>query len=144
MDNIQPILIGLLITVAIGAITIISSYVIKYYKQSIKAINTNIDKIKDEQTKNLVKNAINDLDYLITKYVGSFYETVTKPLKENTNLTKEELTSKLQEVKKQVIELVYEQIPKDAETILNKQINNIEDYISIQIENALKTIKEEQ
>lgn len=126
-------IICLLILFCCVAVVLLSFYASKYLKASIS-------KLGNEELVSLGKSTIDDLTDLIYTTVKDFYSTSTKKIKKENPENKKEL---LEEVKKDVINVVMNQLPDQAASILNSKINDLEKYISSKVQSVYEDVKAE-
>ena len=128
--------IALLVVVNIVGIYA-SIYLNKLKEKAISEINKN-NIIKENAQKDLIKNAINRLDDLITESVESAQLTTVKEIKEsNTDNIKEQLNK----LKEEMIVNVVGQLSTKSKELINMEINDINSYVSTKIESTLGELK---
>ena len=139
--DIKANLFELLKVILLGVINVgvvyASIYLNKLKDKAISEINKN-NIIKENAQKDLVKNAINRLDDLITESVESAQLTTVKEIKEsNTDNIKEQLNK----LKEEMIVNVVGQLSTKSKELINMEINDINSYVSTKIESTLGELK---
>lgn len=139
--DIKANLFELLKIALLGVINIVGIYATIYLdklkEKAISEINKN-NIIKENAQKDLIKNAINRLDDLITESVESAQLTTVKEIKEsNTDNIKEQLNK----LKEEMIVNVVGQLSTKSKELINMEINDINSYVSTKIESTLGELK---
>lgn len=135
--DIKANLFELLKIALLGVVNIVGIYATIYLnklkEKAISEINKN-NIIKENAQKDLIKNAINRLDDLITESVESAQLTTVKEIKEsNTDNIKEQLNK----LKEEMIVNVVGQLSTKSKELINMEINDINSYVSTKIESTL-------
>ena len=139
--DIKANLFELLKVILLGVINVVGIYATIYLnklkEKAISEINKN-NIIKENAQKDLIKNAINRLDDLITESVESAQLTTVKEIKEsNTDNIKEQLNK----LKEEMIVNVVGQLSTKSKELINMEINDINLYVSTKIESTLGELK---
>ena len=139
--DIKANLFELLKVILLGVVNIVGIYATIYLnklkEKAISEINKN-NIIKENAQKDLIKNAINRLDDLITESVESAQLTTVKEIKEsNTDNIKEQLNK----LKEEMIVNVVGQLSTKSKELINMEINDINSYVSTKIESTLGELK---
>ena len=139
--DIKANLFELLKVILLGVINVVGIYATIYLnklkEKAISEINKN-NIIKENAQKDLIKNAINRLDDLITESVESAQLTTVKEIKEsNTDNIKEQLNK----LKEEMIVNVVGQLSTKSKELINMEINDINSYVSTKIESTLGELK---
>lgn len=139
--DIKANLFELLKVILLGVVNIVGIYATIYLnklkEKAISEINKN-NIIKENAQKDLIKNAINRLDDLITESVESAQLTTVKEIKEsNTDNIKEQLNK----LKEEMIVNVVGQLSTKSKELINMEINDISSYVSTKIESTLGELK---
>ena len=139
--DIKANLFELLKIALLGVVNIVGIYATIYLnklkEKAISEINKN-NIIKENAQKDLIKNAINRLDDLITESVESAQLTTVKEIKEsNTDNIKEQLNK----LKEEMIVNVVGQLSTKSKELINMEINDINSYVSTKIESTLGELK---
>lgn len=135
--DIKANLFELLKIALLGVVNIVGIYATIYLnklkEKAISEINKN-NIIKENAQKDLIKNAINRLDDLITESVESAQLTTVKEIKEsNPDNVKEQLNK----LKEEMIVNVVGQLSTKSKELINMEINDINSYVSTKIESTL-------
>lgn len=139
--DIKANLFELLKIALLGVVNIVGIYATIYLnklkEKAISEINKN-NIIKENAQKDLIKNAINRLDDLITESVESAQLTTVKEIKEsNPDNVKEQLNK----LKEEMIVNVVGQLSTKSKELINMEINDINSYVSTKIESTLGELK---
>ena len=139
--DIKANLFELLKVILLGVINVVGIYATIYLnklkEKAISEINKN-NIIKENAQKDLIKNAINRLDDLITESVESAQLTTVKEIKESNPDNVKEQLSKLKE---EMIINVVGQLSTKSKELINMEINDINSYVSTKIESTLGELK---
>lgn len=138
----QEQLLALLQTTILGILNIGAGFVVYYVKQLADKAKIKNQENQNEAQKVLIDNAIDRLNSLITKSVLATNETLGKAIREGLadgTTDKEELLS----LKDYVLHDVTSQISQESKALISCEIDDLNAYISNQIEIALKNIKDQ-
>lgn len=114
--------------------------VIALYVEKLKVkIKEETAKIRDEQTRALVDNAIDRLDKLIDDNVQSAQVTLVDQIKKGAVDGYD--IQDLKDVKQVVIENIYAQLTDDSKKLIESEIKDLDLYVSNKIEIVLGQIK---
>lgn len=114
--------------------------VIALYVEKLKVkIKEETAKIRDEQTRALVNNAIDRLDKLIDDNVQSAQVTLVDQIKKGAVDGYD--IQDLKDVKQVVIENIYAQLTDDSKKLIEAEIKDLDLYVSNKIEIVLGQIK---
>lgn len=111
-----------------------------YYKKIIQKTKAQIAQIDNDVQRDLINNAIDRIDKLVTTNVIRMQHTVVKGLKESTKDGKVD-KDELRQVAVMVEKTVLSQASEEVKELAALQIKDLSDYIQAQIEVALATIK---
>ena len=140
MEEIKVALNGLAIVVATGLIGVVANYAKLALKKISDKANAELVKIENENTRNLIQNAKDDLVDLAKNTVGAFEVNSVKQLKEangDGKLTKDEAIMVYNSVKDNILA----QLNNESKELLVDNVGDFEKYIEILIENELAKIK---
>lgn len=140
MEMIQESLTVLLITIVCGAISVATVYVSNYAKKLTEKAKAEIAKIENEAQRSLIDKAINRVDELITVNVVKMEQTLVKEIKEKASdgkVDKKELQAIAETVKTNVLN----QLSKESKELISLELDDINGYISAQIELTLASLK---
>lgn len=114
--------------------------VIALYVEKLKVkIKEETAKIRDEQTRALINNAIDRLDKLIDDNVQSAQVTLVDQIKKGAVDGYD--IQDLKDVKQVVIENIYAQLTDDSKKLIEAEIKDLDLYVSNKIEIVLGQIK---
>lgn len=136
----QEQLIALFQTLILGLLNVGAGYLIYYVKQLADKAKLKNEANANIQQKTLIDNAIDRLNILIEKSVIATNETLAKNIKEGLKdgtTSKEELLS----LKDNVVEDVKSQLTQDGNDLISIEIDDLNTYISNQIEVVLNELK---
>lgn len=140
MEELQVLLVNTLIGVATGLILLGGAYLNKFLKKALDKVNAETNKIDNENQKEFINRAIENLNGLVTRTVLATQTTLVEGLKkasEDGKLSKEDA----EVVKNSVFELVKGQLSDDAKIVLGIQISDLDKYIDTEIEVALAKVR---
>lgn len=114
--------------------------VIALYVEKLKAkIKEETIKIRDEQTRELVNNAIDRLDKLIDDNVQFAQVTLVDQIKKGAVDGYD--VQDLKDVKQVVVENIYAQLTDDSKKLIETEIRDLDLYVNNKIEVVLGRIK---
>lgn len=140
MNSIREALMGLLVTVIVGIIGLIGTYVTILINNITANIKTETNKLKNENQKILVKNALDRVDELVKVNVIKAQETLVKEILEKSKdgiFSKEDLKSVAVVVRNDVIKQMGVQVSE----LVKVEIDDLESYVSAVIEKTLAELK---
>ena len=140
MEEIKLALNGLAIVIVTGVIGVVANYAKLALKKISDKANAELVKIENENTRNLIQNAKDDLVDLAKNTVGAFEVNSVKQLKEangDGKLTKDEAIMVYNSVKDNILA----QLNNESKELLVDNVGDFEKYIEILIENELAKIK---
>ena len=140
MELIQEALLSLLSAVVIGAIGLLTTYATSYFKQAMKKVKAQTEKLSDENQKQLVNDALDRTSTIVEKTIVAANETLVKEVTaatEDNKITKEDGERILASVKSDVLS----QLSDDAKELLSTEIGDLELYIEKEVETTLAKLK---
>ena len=140
MELIQEALLSLLSAVVIGAIGLLTTYATSYFKQAIAKVKAQVEKLSDENQKQLVNDALDRTSTIVEKTIVAANETLVKEVTattEDNKITKEDGEKILASVKSDVLS----QLSDDAKELLSTEIGDLELYIEKEVETTLAKLK---
>lgn len=131
-----------IVSLAVGLVTLLSSYIIYYIRKATLKIVVETEKLDNEEQRILVQTAVERLEDVTTKTVWSIEQRTAKELRENVKIGK---TSR--EELKQLSEVAYQdildQMKPEYIQVLEETLVDMEGYIKNTIEAKLLEMKEE-
>ena len=141
MEQIQQQLINLLTIIISGAIAVATVYATMYIDKAIKMVKSKNESIQDENARKKLNNALDRLDSLLVTNIVNAEVTLKKELVngiQDGKFTKEDFAS----LKESVVNNVLNQLGKDSTELLNTELGNLNDYVSVRLEETLANLKE--
>lgn len=142
MEAIQTMASEVLVNVALGVIVLLGAYATYYINVGIGAAKAKTAQIKDEAARNLLDNALDDVENLAVKSVGAMEQTTAKALRDAVKLGNGD-REKLLALGKQVFDEVKAAITPDAQAVIAKNLGSFDAYLSKCIEDAVRRVKQE-
>lgn len=142
MEAIQTMASEVLANVALGVIVLLGAYATYYINVGIGAAKAKTAQIKDEAARNLLDNALDDVENLAVKSVGAMEQTTAKALRDAVKLGNGD-REKLLALGKQVFDEVKAAITPDAQAVITKNLGSFDAYLSKCIEDAVRRVKQE-
>lgn len=142
MEAIQTMASEVLVNVALGVIVLLGAYATYYINVGIGAAKAKTAQIKDEAARNLLDNALDDVENLAVKSVGAMEQTTAKALRDAVKLGNGD-REKLLALGKQVFDEVKAAITPDAQAVITKNLGSFDAYLSKCIEDAVRRVKQE-
>ena len=136
----NEVLINVLTTIIVGVISILSAFIVKYVNKLIEKAKDELQNIKDEGTRNLAQGALDTLNSIIYTNVVSAETTLKKEMisaSEDGKLTKEDYNK----LKEAVVDNIIIQVSNDVLDAANKELDDVDEYIKVKIEEVLAQIK---
>lgn len=141
MEQIQQQLINLLTIIISGAIAVATVYATMYIDKAIKMVKSKNESIQDENARKKLNDALDRLDSLLVTNIVNAEVTLKKELVngiQDGKFTKEDFAS----LKESVVNNVLNQLGKDSTELLNTELGNLNDYVSVRLEETLANLKE--
>ena len=141
MEQIQQQLINLLTIIISGAIAVATVYATMYIDKAIKMVKSKNESIQDENARKKLNDALDRLDSLLVTNIVNAEVTLKKELVDGIQdgkFTKEDFAS----LKESVVNNVLNQLGKDSTELLNTELGNLNDYVSVRLEETLANLKE--
>lgn len=140
MEMIKNSLTSLGVVVICGAISIATAYISSYMKKLTEKAKVETLKLENETQKELVNNAINRTNQLVTTNVIRAQETLVKEIKDKA---KDGIVDKrdLKDVAVTVKQDILLQLSEELKQLVTTEIQDLEKYIEAQIEVSLATLK---
>ena len=133
-------IIQLLGVVISGGIAVISAYMGVLVAKATQKANLEIAKIKDEQQKKLLSDALAKVDSLLRTNIIAVENTIKKDMLEAIEDGKID-KSELKKLALNVKENVLKQMGDDSLAILNDSLGDVNGYIEAKLEEVLVEIK---
>lgn len=130
-----------LVNILLAVITLGGAYALYYLKLGAAKVKAQTAQIKDEQARNLLENAVDDVTNLVSVGVGAMEQTTAKALRQavkDGKADREELLA----LGKQVLGEVKAAVAPEAQEVITKHLGNFEDYVMKCIEDAVLKVKQ--
>lgn len=141
MDIILSAASDALVNILLAVITLGGAYALYYLKLGAAKMKAQTAQIEDEQARQLLDNALDDVFNLVEVGVGAMEQTTAKALRQavkDGKADREELLA----LGKQVLEEVTKAIAPEAQEVITKHLGSFEDYVMKCIENAVLQVKQ--
>lgn len=130
-----------LVNILLAVITLGGAYALYYLKLGAAKVKAQTAQIKDEQARNLLENAVDDVTNLVSVGVGAMEQTTAKALRQavkDGKADREELLA----LGKQVLGEVKAAVAPEAQEVITKHLGSFEDYVMKCIEDAVLKVKQ--
>ena len=130
-----------LVNILLAVITLGGAYALHYLKLGAAKVKAQTAQIKDEQARNLLENAVDDVTNLVSVGVGAMEQTTAKALRQavkDGKADREELLA----LGKQVLGEVKAAVAPEAQEVITKHLGSFEDYVMKCIEDAVLKVKQ--
>lgn len=140
-ELLENTIIQLLGVVVSGCIAVVSAYMSVLVAKATQRAKLEIAKIKDEQERQIISDALDRVDGLLKTNIIAMENTVKKDMLDAIADGKID-KSELKKLSINVKENVLNQMGDDALDILNKTLGDVEGYLAVRIEEILVEVKE--
>lgn len=141
MEQLLTKSIEILTPVVLALLSLGVAYVIMYLNKAKAKVLVETQKIENEQQRQLVNSAVEDLDKLLHQNILFAEGTLVKEIKQATSDNKLSMEEG-EEVANAVVNNVLSQLTEDNKQLLANQSNSLEKYIRAEVETILKQIKD--
>lgn len=125
---------------ALTALTLLSAYAINVAHKMTAKIKAETEKIKNQEQRTLLQNAIDDVDELVTKTVKQIEQTTAKDLRAAVKEGKMD-KSALEVLAKQAYLEISEALTPEVKDLIQKNFGNISTYLTKTIESTVLDLK---
>lgn len=140
MDIIQTAASDLLVNLALGIISLLAAYGVAYIRKAVAKVSAQTALLADETARNLLDNALADVENLAVMTVGAFEQTTAQTLRDAVKLGKAD-REQLTELGRQAFEEIKAAIQPEAQKIIADNLGDFDEYLSKCIENAVRQVK---
>ena len=142
MDTAQQFFSQIVIDVAITAIALLAAYSINVMHKLTQKAQLETKRIKDEEQRKLLTDALQDLEILTTKTVADIEQTTAKALREAVkNGIKDK--AELEELSKKAFNEIAEAFKPESKALIQKNFGNFSKYLTKAIEAKVLELKSE-
>lgn len=130
-----------LVNILLAVITLGGAYALYYLKLGAAKIKAQTAQIEDEQARQLLDNALDDVFNLVEVGVGAMEQTTAKALRQavkDGKADREELLA----LGKQVLSEIKAAVAPEAQEVITKHLGSFEDYVMKCIEDAVLKVKQ--
>ena len=142
MEAIQTIASEVLVNVALGVIALLGAYAMYYINVGVGMAKAKTAQIKDEASRKLLEDALDDVENLAVKSVGAMEQTTAKALRDAVKVGNGD-REKLLALGKQVFDEVKAAITPEAQAVITRNLGSFDAYLSKCIEDAVRRVKQE-
>jgi len=142
MEAIQSMASEALVNLAIGVITLLAAYAMYGINKLTAKAKAQTEQIEDEATRQLLNDALADVQNLAAVTVGAIEQTTAKELREavKEGTANREALAALGET---AFHAVKAAISADAQRVITKNLGSFDTYLTNLIENAVRQVKQE-
>ncbi|MPM23551.1 hypothetical protein SDC9_70025 [bioreactor metagenome] len=142
MEAIQTIASEVLVNVALGVIALLGAYAMYYINVGVGMAKAKTAQIKDEASRKLLEDALDDVENLAVKSVGAMEQTTAKALRDAVKVGNGD-REKLLALGRQVFDEVKAAITPEAQAVITRNLGSFDAYLSKCIEDAVRRVKQE-
>ncbi|MCD7948297.1 MAG: hypothetical protein LUG13_08420 [Oscillospiraceae bacterium] len=142
MEAIQSVASDALVNLAIGVITLLAAYAMYGINKLIAKAKAQTEQIEDETSRQLLTDALSDVENLVAVTVGAIEQTTAKALREAVKAgtaNREELTAladaAFAEIKAAIV--------PEAQAVITENLGSFDAYLTKLIENTVRQVKQE-
>lgn len=143
MEIIQSTASGVLINLVLGVITLLGAYGLYYIQKATAKAKTQIAQIKDESSRKLLTNALEDVSELASVTVGSLEQTTASTLRKAVKEGKAD-REELLALGKQAFNDVKAAVSPKAQKVITENLGSFDTYLQNLIEDAVRRVKQEE
>ena len=140
METIQSYASTVIVNLALSALTLLAAYGVYYANKATAKLKAQTSKIKDESARNLLVNALEDVNELAGVTVGAIEQTTAaalrKAVKDGT-ADREELLA----LKNQAYDEIKSKVTPEAQAIITDNLGSFSLYLSNLIEAKVLQLK---
>ncbi|WP_312938867.1 hypothetical protein [Oscillibacter sp.] len=142
MEAIQSTATQVLLQLALGIITLLGTYGMYYLTKATAKAKAQIVQIKDDSTRTLLTNALEDVNELVGVTVGAIEQTTAAALREAVKSGKADRAA-LVALGKQAFEAVKAAVTPEAQKAITENLGSFDEYLQNLIESAVLKVKQE-
>ena len=143
MEIIKQAVMELLLTIALGVLTLAGSYAAYYIKLATAKVQAQTAKIEDEYARSVFENAVADVAGLAQMSVAAMEQTTAKALREAVKTGKADRTE-LVALGKQVFDEVKAAVAPEAQKVIAATVGSFDEYLRKVIEAEVLRIKQQE
>lgn len=141
MQIIQSAASEALVNITLAAITLVAAIAVYYIRLASANVKAQTSRIQDEAARELLDNALDDVERLATKAVGAMEQTTAKALREAVkggSKSRDELLA----LGRDVFNDVKSSIGPEAQKVITDNLGSFDKYLTKCIENAVLKVKQ--
>lgn len=142
MDIIQSTATGVLVNLTLGVITLLGAYGVYFVRKAAVKVQTQTARLKDDASRKLLTDALEDVENLAVKTVGSIEQTTASALRETVKDGKAD-RKELLALGKKAFDEVKAAITPEAQKVITDNLGSFDGYLSKLIEDAVRRVKQE-
>lgn len=144
MEELKSVLNQTLISIGIACITFLGAYATVYIKKCTDKLILETEKIKDDQSRELVIEALYRLDDVAEKTVSAIEQTTASVLRNNFNLDKKIKKEELEKLAVGAYNKIVMTLEPEYVRVLNDSLGDFKGYVENTIEDKVRQLKEQQ
>lgn len=141
MQAIQTMANEALVNVALGVITLLAACAMYYVRVGVAKLKVQTAQIGDDAARQLLINALEDVESLAEKSVGALEQTTAKTLRQavkNGTKDREELLA----LGSQAFVEIKAAVTPEAQRMITKNLGSFDDYLTKCIEDSVRRVKQ--
>lgn len=142
MEAIRSTATQTLLQLALAVITLLGAYGMYYAQKAVKRVQAQTALLKDDSTRTLLTNALEDVNELVGVTVGAIEQTTAAALREAVKSGTADRAS-LVALGQQAFETVKAAVTPEAQEAITKNLGSFDTYLQNLIESAVLKVKQE-
>ncbi len=140
MEAVQTMASEVLVNLALGVITLLGAYAMLYISKASKKIKEQTQQIMDDKQRQLLVDALDDVETLAIVTVGSIEQTTAKTIREAVKSgTKDR--EELMALGKKAFEEIKASVTPQTQRVISENLGSFDDYLANLIEAQVLALK---
>ncbi len=130
-----------LTNIALAVLSLLAAYALYYIRLAVVRVKVQTKQIEDKTARELLENALNDVERLAAKAVGCMEQTTAKALREAVKAGTGD-REKLLALGKDVFNKVKQEIGPEKQEVILKNLGSFDHYLEQCVEDAVRKVKQ--
>lgn len=140
MDTAQQFLSQIVIDVALAGVALLAAYAINAMRKLTEKVKLETQRIKDEEQRKLLNDALDDIEILTSKTVAQIEQTTAKTLREAVKNGVRDKTE-LEALSIKAFDEIAEALKPESKALIEKNFGNFSKYLTKAIEAKVLELK---
>lgn len=140
MDGMHEIFTQAILDIFLAVLSLLLAYAVAAVRKFTDKVRTETQNLKNDEQRNLLLDALNDVEELTTKTVTQIEQTTAKALREAVKDGKTD-KSELEALSKQAYNEITEALRPEAKELIEKNFGNFSTYLAKTIESKVFELK---